>query len=69
MTKMFIENTVKVVNKHNGREYDMFEQVVDLNFDGKMVHRYNIGINGYHDWYHVENIYSEDRFNANYERI
>lgn len=66
---MFIEGAVQVINKENGRKYDMFEQVVDLNHDGKMVHRYNIGINGYHDWYHVENVYGEEAFNARFERI
>ena len=66
---MFIKNAVQVINKENGRKYDMFEQVVYLNHDGKMVHRYNVGLNGYHDWHHVENVYGEENFNARFERI
>ena len=69
MCKLFVEGSVPVRSKENGRKYDMFEQDVDLNFDGKIVHRYNIGINGYHDWCHVENIYSEAAFHARYEFI
>ena len=66
---MFIKDAVRVLNKENGRKYDMFEQVVDLNFDGKMVHRYNIGINGHNDWHFVEVVYGEENFNSKFERI
>ena len=69
MSKLFVEGSVRVRNKENGHKYDMIEQDVDLNFDGKIVHRYNIGINNYHNWYHVENIYSEADFHARYEFI
>lgn len=61
--------TMKIRDKRTNEVYDCFTQSVDLNFDGKYVMRYNIGINGYKNWYNVCCVYSNDEFNNNYEVI
>jgi hypothetical protein len=57
---MFVENTFTVFNRETGRRYECFEQMIDLNLNGKLVHRYNVGLNGYHDWHPIEMIYDDD---------
>lgn len=69
MSKLFREDAVRVVEKATGRKFDMIEQDVDLGCDGKMRHRYNIGINGYHSWTPVEMIYNDDVFYARYDFV
>lgn len=66
MSKLFVENTFIVFNRETGRKYECFEQMVDLGCNGKFVHRYNIGVNNYVNWYPVEMIYSEDEFDERY---
>lgn len=66
---MFIENTMKVRDRETGKTYDCFLQSVDLNFNGKYIMRYNIGINGYTEWHNVCCIYSNEDFNNEYEVI
>lgn len=63
---MFIENTFTVYEKSTGKRFDCFEQTVDLNFDGKMVRRYNVGINGYHYWTPIYMYYSDESLEKDY---
>ena len=63
------ENAMKVRNKETGRRFDCFLQSVDLNFNGRYVMRYNIGINGYNEWTFIEAIYDNGTFNKRYEVI
>lgn len=69
MSKLFREDAVKVIEKATGRKYDMIEQDIDLNFDGRIHHRYNIGYNGYNSWTPVEMLYNDDMFYAKYDFI
>lgn len=62
-----IENTIRVKNRETDKIYDCFPQIIDLNFDGNYVLRYNIGINGYNEWTNICCIYDNDEFNATYE--
>lgn len=62
----FIENTFKVVEKETGHKYECFEQWVDLNFNGRMVHRFNVGINGYHYWTPHYMVYTWADLNEDY---
>lgn len=64
-----IENTIKIRNRKSGEIYDCFAQAVDLNFNGRYVLRYNIGINGYNEWTCVCCEYSNDEFNEKYEVV
>lgn len=64
-----IENTKKVKNRETGKVFDCFVQMLDLNFNGRWVMRYNIGINGYTEWTFIEAIYDNDTFNERYEVI
>lgn len=64
-----IENTKKVKNRETGKVYDCFVQMLDLNFNGRWVMRYNIGINGYNEWTFIHAIYDNDEFNNMYEVI
>lgn len=58
-----------VQNRETGRKYSCIPQMVDLNFDGKMVMRYNIIIDGWHDLVSIHCIYSDEQFNKMYEVI
>jgi hypothetical protein len=60
---------IRVRNKKSGEVYSCVAQLVDLNFDGKYCLRFNIGIDGYNEWTHIENIYSNDEFNEKYEVV
>ena len=62
-----IKNTMLIKDKRTGKKYECFTQSVDLNYDGKFVLRYNIGINGYTEWTNICCIYDNNTFNANYE--
>lgn len=62
-----IKNTMLIKDKRTGKKYECFTQSVDLNYDGKFVLRYNIGINGYTEWTNICCIYDNNEFNANYE--
>jgi hypothetical protein len=66
MCKKFVENTFIIVNRETGRKYECVEQMIDLNFNGKLVHRYNVGINNYVNWHPVEMIYKEDMLHEKY---
>lgn len=66
---MFIKNAMKIKDRKTGRAYDCFTQAVDLNFNGRYVMRYNIGINGYTEWTFIHAIYSNDEFNEMYEVV
>ena len=62
-----IKNTMLIKDKRTGKKYECFTQSVDLNYYGKFVLRYNIGINGYTEWTNICCIYDNNTFNANYE--
>ena len=62
-----IKNTMLIKDRRTGKKYECFTQSVDLNYDGKFVLRYNIGINGYTEWTNICCIYDNNTFNANYE--
>lgn len=62
-----IKNTMLIKDKRTGKKYECFTQSVDLNYDGKFVLRYNIGINGYTEWTNICCIYDNNAFNSNYE--
>ena len=59
-----------VKRKDSGKVYDCFAQMVDLNFNGRYVLRYNIGRNTYHDGFINEFcVYDNDEFNEKYEVV
>ena len=62
-----IKGTMRVRRRDTGEEYDCFPQAVDLNFNGRYVLRYNIGINGYSEWSNICCVYDNDEFNERYE--
>ena len=64
-----IKEALDVREKATGKVYAVMTQMVDLNFDGKYVLRYNIGINGHHEWTNICCIYSNDEFNDKYEVV
>lgn len=66
---MFIDNTMKIRDRMTGKIYDCFPQSVDLNYDGRYVMRYNIGVNSLSCWTNVCCVYDNDEFNANYEVV
>ena len=66
---MFIKGTMKVRERSTGKRYECFTQAVDLNFDGRYVMRYNVGINGYCEWSTVCCIYDNAQFNKLFEVI
>lgn len=50
---------MKVRNKETNEIYDAYTQIVDLNGDGKMVHRYIIGVENYQGFHFIEACYSK----------
>ena len=66
---MFVQDAMRIRDKRTGKEYDCFPQMVDLNFRNEYVLRYNIGINGHHEWSNICCVYSNDEFNSDYEVI
>ena len=63
---MFVENTFTVIDKQTGRKYDCFEQWINLNYDGKMIHRYIVGINGSSYWTLCCTYYSDEALEKDY---
>lgn len=60
---------MKVRDRKTGRTYTAFVQSVDLNFNGRYVMRYVIGIQGYTEFTFIHAIYGNDEFNEMYEVI
>lgn len=58
---------MKIKNRKTGKIYDCFTQAVDLNFNGKYVLRYVIGIENFQGFHNVCCEYDNDRFNDEYE--
>lgn len=56
-----------VRDRKTGEAFQCTPQMVDLNFDGKYVLRYNIGIFGYVNWTPIVCCYDNDVFNERYE--
>lgn len=63
---MFVENTFTVIDKQTDRKYDCFEQWINLNYDGKMIHRYIVGINGSPYWTLCCTYYSDEALKKDY---
>lgn len=61
----FIKTAFRVVEKKTGKKYDCFLQDYELS-NGKHETRYNIGINGWHEWNFIHYV-DEERFNEEYE--
>lgn len=61
------KDTMLIQDKETGMKFECFLQSIDLNGDGRYVMRYNIGINGYHEWTNVCCVYSNDEFNKHYQ--
>lgn len=64
-----VANSTRIRNRKTGEVFDCFIQCVDLNFDGRWVLRWNIGINGYNDWSFICAEYNADEFNRKWEVI
>lgn len=58
---------MKVRERKTGRTYTAYVQSVDLNFNGRYVMRYVIGIQGYTEFTFIHAIYGNDEFNEMYE--
>lgn len=58
-----------VKDRKTGAKYDAFVQSVDVNFNGRYVLRYIIGIEGYNEFTFLDAIYDNDEFNEKYEVI
>ncbi len=66
-TKEF--KVISRTGKHDGLPMDCIVQAVDLNFNGKYVMRYNIGVRNYQGFHSSLCIYDNDKFNEEYEII
>ena len=60
---------MKVRDRKTGSTYTAYTQSVDVNFNGRYVMRYIIGIQGYNEFTFLHAIYSNDEFNEMYEVI
>jgi len=60
---------IKFREKETGRIYDVESQMLDLNFNGKYVLRYNIGIKNYQGFHNVRCIYDNETFNNEFEAV
>lgn len=59
-------NIIKIRDRITGETYDAFVQAVDINFNGHYVMRWNIGIQGHHEWHFICAVYDNDEFNKKY---
>lgn len=59
----------KVRDRKTGEVFSCMPQMVDINYNGKYSLRYNIGIDGYHEWHFIHAIYDNETFNEKYEVI
>jgi len=64
ISKGYIKTAFKVTERETGKHYDCFIQDYE-HTNGKHETRFNIGINGWHEWsfLHYED---EESFNRNY---
>lgn len=60
---------MKVRDRKTGSTYTAYTQSVDVNFNGRYVMRYIIGIQGYTEFTFLHAIYDNDEFNEMYEVI
>ena len=58
-----------IVDKNTGEKYNCIPQMVDINFNGNYSLRYNIGIEGYHEWSFLFAIYSDSVFNMRFRVV
>lgn len=58
-----------VRDRETGCEYTAIPQAVDLNFNGRYVLRYLIGIEGHTEFHFIHAIYDNEKFNLMYEVI
>lgn len=63
------QTVYEVVDRITGKRYECVPQMLDLNFNGKYVLRYNIGIEGYTEWTNIHCIYDNDEFNVRYKVV
>lgn len=64
-----MKDMLNVRNRETSKVYQAYVQSVDLNFNGRYVLRYVVGIQGHNDFAFIECIYSNDDFNERYEVI
>lgn len=60
---------LNVRRKEDGKIYQAIPQSVDLNFNGRYVLRYIIGIQGYDEFHFIHAVYSNDEFNELYDVV
>ena len=60
---------LKVVNRKAGEKYDVIPEAVDINYNGKYVLRYRVGIQGHNGFNFIHNLYDNDAFNNLYRVI
>lgn len=58
-----------VKDRETNETYDALVQSVDLNFNGKYILRYVIGIQGHNEFHFLHCVYDNDDFNKRYEVI
>ena len=58
-----------VKDRKTNETYDALVQSVDLNFNGKYILRYSIGIQGHNEFHFLHCGYDNDDFNKRYEVI
>ena len=58
-----------VIEKVSGKKRQCIAQMVELNLNSEYCLRYNIGIEGYHEWGFIECIYDNETFNKRYEVV
>lgn len=67
MSNMFVKEAFRIREKSTGKTFDCFKQNYPYS-NGKVVPRYNVGINGYNEWSFL--FYIEvNEFDEHFERI
>ena len=59
--------TMRIVERKTGKEFDCFTQMVDLNFNGRYILRYVIGIKNFQGFHNIECCYDNDQFDTRFE--
>ena len=67
--EVHIMGGLRIRDRKTGEEYTAYPQAVDLNYNGKYVLRYIIGIQGHSEFHFIHAIYDNDEFNSKYQVI